>query len=304
MKYPYPWGEAHTKKLTSADVVLMGIPFDGAVSNAKGAAEAPDRLRELSRILPSITEEGTPFDSLKVYDAGDVEVVLDWATYFREVERKAKEFIKTGKFCVFIGGDHSVTIPLESAFASVHSEDDIGIIHFDSHPDIISEYDGHGWSHACTQRRAVELENVKPEGLSFVGLRSFMKEELDYFGQHQEITVIKARDIYKKGTSEVIRQLLEKYRSYKKIYLTLDIDVLDPAYAPGTGTPEAGGLSTRELMEIIRELVTELPIQVVDIVEVSPPLDQANITSWAALKVLYEVFGAVAQKNNLTLVKT
>ncbi len=298
MKYPYPWGETHTNELTSADVVLMGIPFDGAVSNAKGAAEAPDRLRELSRILPSVTEEGTIFESLKVYDAGDVEVVLDWTAYFREVEKKAHDFIKTGKFCVFIGGDHSVTIPLESAFAKVYSEDDIGIIHFDSHPDIISEYDGHGWSHACTQRRAVELQNVKPGGLSFVGLRSFMKEELDYFGQHQEISVIKARDIYKKGTSEVIRQLIEKYRSYKRIYLTLDIDVLDPAYAPGTGTPEAGGLSTRELMEIVRKLVTELPIQVVDIVEVSPPLDHSNITSWAALKVLYEVFGAVAQKKH------
>ena len=296
MKYPFPWGDVYEKELIAADVLLMGIPFDGAVSNAKGAAEAPDRMRELSRILPSITEEGIPFNRLKVYDAGNVEVVLDWTAYFNEVEKKAKELIKTGKFCVFIGGDHSVTIPLESAFANAYPEDDIGIIHFDSHPDIITEYDGHGWSHACTQRRAVELSNVKPGGLSFVGLRSFMIEELEYFAAHQEITVIKARDVYKRGVSDIARQLIEKYKSYKRIYLTIDIDVLDPAYAPGTGTPEAGGLSTRELMEMVRELVKELPIQVVDVVEVSPPLDHSDITSWAALKVIYELFAIAAMK--------
>jgi agmatinase len=296
MKYQFPWGENAVKDKSDADVLIMGIPFDGAVSNAKGAADAPDRLRELSRILPPVTEEGVLFKSLRVYDDGDVDVVLDWAKYFSNVEKRAAELLATGKFCLFIGGDHSVTIPLEAAFARLHPNEKIGIIHFDSHPDIISEYDGHGWSHACTQRRAMEMDNVPPEGLSFVGLRSFMEEELDYFAEHPEITVIKARDVYRSGVDAVAAKLIEKYRAYSHIYLTIDIDVLDPAFAPGTGTPEAGGLSTRELIEMIRTLVTKLPIQAADIVEVAPPLDHSNITSWAALKIIFELFGVVDAK--------
>ncbi|MEN1761959.1 agmatinase [Anoxynatronum sibiricum] len=296
MKYPHPWGENATGEMAAADVLLMAVPFDGAVSNAKGAAEAPDRMRELSRILPPVTEEGDCFGELKVCDVGDVAVMLDWQRYYKAVEKKAGELIATGKPCVFLGGDHSVTIPLITAFASAYPDEKIGIIHFDSHPDIISEYDGHGWSHACTQRRAVELNNVDPEGLSFVGLRSFMEEELDFFDEHPEITLYKARDVYLQGTASVVEQLVERYQGYRRIYLTLDIDVLDPAYAPGTGTPEAGGLSSRELMEMVRALMTRLPIQVVDLVEVSPPLDHSNITSWAALKVIYEVFGVLFRR--------
>ena len=298
MKYQSPWGENAVTDIADADVLIMGIPFDGAVSNAKGAADAPDKLRELSRILPPVTEEGALFKTLNIYDDGNVDVILDWASYFNEVEKRAAALLSTGKFCLFLGGDHSVTIPLEAAFAKLHPNEKIGIIHFDSHPDIISEYDGHGWSHACTQRRAMEIGNVPPEGLSFVGLRSFMEEELDYFAENPEITVIKARDVYRKGIEAVSAQLTEKYRAYTRIYLTVDIDVLDPAFAPGTGTPEAGGLSTRELLEMVRTLVTELPIQAVDIVEVAPPLDHSNITSWAALKLIYELFGVADIKKN------
>lgn len=298
MKYPNPWGENHEETMEQADVLIMGVPFDGAVSNEKGAADAPDRMRELSRILPPASEEGLLFPKLRVHDTGNVAVLPDWPQYFRQVENKAVELIRTGKFCLFIGGDHSVTIPLEAAFAKVYGEERIGIIHFDSHPDIISEYDGHRWSHACTQRRAVELPNVDPAGLTFVGLRSFMDEELAYFADHPEITIVKARDVYRKGIEEVTARILEKYEGYQRIYVTIDIDVLDPAFAPGTGTPEAGGLSSRELMEMVRELVTRLPVQVVDVVEVSPPLDHSDITSWAALKLIYELFGVTARKNH------
>lgn len=297
MKYRLPWGELYTDEFEDADIVILGIPFDSAVSNRKGTAEAPDRIRELSRILPAVTEEGLLFKNLKVYDNENVEITLDWEKYFNKVEETATKLLESGKFCIFIGGDHAVTIPLEAAFAKVHKDEKIGIIHFDSHPDIIDSYDGHPWSHACTQRRALELDVIKPEGLTFIGLRSFMEEELEYLKKHPEITIINAREIYRKGIAYVLETVKEKYRDYTKIYMTLDIDVLDPAFAPGTGTPEAGGLSTRELMELVREMVLTLPIAAFDIVEVSPPLDSSDITSWAALKIIYEVFGVVYRKS-------
>lgn len=297
MKYRLPWGELYTDEFEDADIVILGIPFDSAVSNRKGTAEAPDRIRELSRILPAVTEEGLLFKNLKVYDNENVEITLDWEKYFNKVEETATKLLESGKFCIFIGGDHAVTIPLEAAFANVHKDEKIGIIHFDSHPDIIDSYDGHPWSHACTQRRALELDVIKPEGLTFIGLRSFMEEELEYLKKHPEITIINAREIYRKGIDYVLETVKEKYRDYTKIYMTLDIDVLDPAFAPGTGTPEAGGLSTRELMELVREMVLTLPIAAFDIVEVSPPLDSSDITSWAALKIIYEVFGVVYRKS-------
>ncbi|AKL94121.1 agmatinase SpeB [Clostridium aceticum] len=296
MKYRLPWGEIYTDQIDEADVVVLGIPFDSAVSNRKGAAEAPDKLRELSRILPPVTEEGLLLKNFKVYDHENVEIILDWEKYFKQVEDTASSLMKTGKTCLFIGGDHAVTIPLETAFAKVHNNEKIGIIHFDSHPDIIDTYDGHPWSHACTQRRALELKNIAPEDLTFVGLRSYMEEELAYFQKHPEIKIIGAREVYRKGIDDVLDILKEKYKDYTKLYVTLDIDVLDPAFAPGTGTPEAGGLSTRELMEMVREIILTLPVAVVDIVEVAPPLDSSDITSWAALKIIYEIFGAVYKK--------
>jgi len=298
MKYRLPWGELYTDKFPAADIMILGIPFDGAVSNKKGASEAPDKIRELSRILPATTEEGFLLKGLKIYDHENVEVVLDWVEYFNRVEKEARMLLESGKFCIFLGGDHSVTIPLEKAFSKVNQGEKIGIIHFDSHPDIADIYDGHKWSHACTQRRALEFDNIKPEGLTYIGLRAYMEDELEYFQQHPEIKIIGAREIYKKGIEYVIETVKERYKDYTKIYITLDIDVLDPAFAPGTGTPEAGGLSTREIMELIREIITSLPVGAMDIVEVSPPLDSSDITSWAALKIMYEVFGVVYNKIN------
>jgi agmatinase len=291
-----PFEDFSVDTLEEAHVALLGVPFDGGASAGRGAAAAPDRIREASRILSGITEEGHIFTDLKLKDEGDVPLDLDWERYFGEVEARALALLKTGRFCLFLGGDHSVTIPLETAFARAYSGQKLGIIHFDSHTDIACEYDGHRWSHACTQRRALEQPGVKPAGLTFLGIRSYMEEELEYLRAHPEIRILGAREIYLRGIDFALREVQERYRGYDAIYLTIDIDVLDPAYAPGTGTPEAGGLSTRELMELTRGIVAALPVKAVDVVEVAPPLDRADITSWAALKVIYEILGAHAKK--------
>lgn len=293
MKENLVWGGLCADSLEEADLVVMGIPFDGAVSAGRGAAAAPDRLRELSQLLPPITEEGMILSSLKIWDDGNVPAHLNWEKYFGEVKMQAYNLIAKDKFCLFLGGDHSVSIPLEAAFAEANANQKIGIIHVDSHSDIEDEYDGHRWSHACTQRRALELPNMEPAGLTLVGIRSYTRRELEFLTSHPEIRVIGAREVYRQGLAHTYAAISERYRGYQSIYLSLDIDVLDPAFAPGTGTPEGGGLSTRELMELVKQIMNHLPVKAADIVEISPPLDCANITSWAALKVIFEIFGGV-----------
>jgi agmatinase len=293
LKSLLPWSGLSVSNIEEADVIVMGVPFDGAVSAGRGAASAPDCLRELSKILPPATEEGTVFRGLRICDEGNVPTNLDWEKYFGGVNKRAYDIIEQSKFCLFLGGDHSVSIPLQSAFDRAHPRENIGIITFDAHCDIADEYDGHRWSHACTQRRALELPNVRPDSITLVGVRSFMEDELEFLGKNPDIRVITAREIYKEGFEHTFKAISERCQDCQAIYLSIDIDVLDPAFAPGTGTPESGGLSTRQLMELVREMMARLPVQAVDVVEVSPPLDSSNITSWAALKVIYEILGEV-----------
>ena len=128
-----------------------------------------------------------------------------------------------------------------------------------------------------------------------MGIRSYESEEVDLYEAHPELLVIKAHDIFKRGYQDAIDRLVKNFEGYDSVYITLDIDVLDPAFAPGTGTPEAGGLSSRELMEIINQLMCRLPVDAMDIVEISPSLDTRNqITSWAGVKIIYEAFAKIA----------
>ena len=130
-----------------------------------------------------------------------------------------------------------------------------------------------------------------------MGGNSYEYEEVEFYEQHPETMVIKAYDIFREGYEAAVEKLVEKFKEYEAVYITLDIDVLDPAYAPGTGTPEAGGLSSRELMYMINRLMEELPVKAMDIVEVSPSLDTPNqITSWAAVKIMYEVFAQLNKR--------
>lgn len=276
----------------AAEVGVLGVPFDGAVSFRRGTAFAPARLRELSPHLAPCAEEGQPL-SLRVRDYGDVPSDLEWPRYFQTVEERAAEALRH-PLALFLGGDHSVTIPLMRAFsrAVVGS---FGVLHFDAHPDLCDTYDGHRWSHACTERRALELSGLDPQHLVFVGLRSFVREEWDFLQAHPQITHYSARQCWRRGIAAIAEQVVEKLQGVPAVYFTLDIDGLDPAYAPGTGTPEGGGLSTRDLLELVHVVFGELPIRAVDVVEVAPPLDQADITSFAALKAIYEAWWVIQE---------
>lgn len=271
-----------------AEVGVLGVPFDNATSFRKGAAFAPARIREITPHVAPATEEGRSLLGLRVRDYGDVPADLDWERYFATVEAQAAQVLRH-PFALFLGGDHSVTIPLMAAFSET-VRGQVGVVHFDAHPDLGDVYEGHRWSHACTERRALELPNVAPRHLVFVGLRSWMTDELAFLEAHPEIGVHTARDVYRRGIEVVAQEVVSQLEGVEAVYFTLDIDGLDPAYAPGTGTPEAGGLSTRELLELLRVVLARLPVRAMDIVEVAPSLDHADVTSFAAVKVIPIVF--------------
>jgi agmatinase len=289
---------------TNAEIGILGIPFDGATSFRKGASFAPSRIRELTPHASPSTEEGISLAGLRVRDYGDVFVDLDWKRYFKTVEARAQQVL-SHSLAIFLGGDHSVTIPLAQAFSTAVNGR-FGMLHIDAHLDLADSFEGSRWSHACTQRRVLELPNIDPRHLAFVGIRSFMDDESEFLAGYPEIGVHTARDVYVQGIDDVARSVVNQLQDVDAVYVTLDIDALDPAFAPGTGTPEAGGLSTRDVLELLRLVFSDLPVRALDIVEVSPPLDHSDITSVVALKVIYQVFGWVkanAQQVNHTIPK-
>lgn len=275
-----------------AEIGVLGVPFDNAVSWRGGTRHAPQRIRSITPHLGFTTEEGVVLN-LRVKDYGDVETDLNWERFFAATEAAAVEIIRgQHQLAFFLGGDHSVGIPLFKAFAK-HFNGPVGYIQFDSHADLADNFEGHPWSHANTARRNLEQPNLSPAHLAFVGLRSFLTEELDYYAAHPEIGWHTARSIYQRGIATVAREVISQMQGVEAVYMSLDIDGIDPSCTPGTGTPEHGGPTTRECLEFLRLIFAELPIKAMDIVEVSPPLDISDVTSLAALKVMYEVFGFV-----------
>ncbi len=275
----------------SAEVGVLGIPFDGGSSYRKGAARAPAKIRQITPHLAPFTESGRPLAGLRLRDYGDVPVDLNWERYFVSVEDQAARVLRH-PLALFLGGDHSVTIPLTDAFSRTVSGP-WGVVHVDAHPDLLDEFEGHGWSHACSLRRVLERPKLAPRHLACVGLRSWLAEEVAFVAQHPDIGIYTARDVYRRGVEAVAEGVVTQLQGVEAVYVTLDIDGLDPAFAPGTGTPEAGGLSTRELLELLRVVFARLPVRAMDVVEVAPPLDPADVTAFAALKVIYEVLGWV-----------
>ncbi|GIK38305.1 MAG: agmatinase [Chloroflexota bacterium] len=275
-----------------AEIGVLGVPFDNAVSWRGGARHAPQRIRSITPHLGLTTEEGVLL-KIHVKDYGDVETDLNWERFFETTEASAAEIIQ-GKHSLafFLGGDHSVGIPLFKAFAKSFTGP-VGYIQFDSHADLADNFEGHPWSHANTARRNLDQPNLSPTHLAFVGLRSFLTEELDYYATHPEIGWHTARSAYRRGIEAIARDVIRQMQGVEAVYMSLDIDGIDPSCTPGTGTPEHGGPTTRECLEFLRLIFANLPIRAMDIVEVSPPLDLSDVTSLAALKVMYEVFGFV-----------
>lgn len=271
-------------EIEKAKVIFTGLTIDENCSNVVGTKFAPKRFRELSNVLPPYAMDGTFLGNKHIYDSGDI-------NKFSDIENKAKEIFKYEGFPIFIGGDHSVSIATEKVFIEQTIKNDLipVVIHLDAHADIMSIYQGNEISHATTNYHAIK-NGLDPNNLVMIGIRSYEDIEIEFLEQHNEITVYGIEKIWAMGIEKMLEDIITKYSNTKyNIYLSLDIDCLDPAYAPGTGTPEAFGLSSKELYQIVLTLFDKLNIKAMDIVEISPTADCNDITTYVGIKLFYEI---------------
>jgi len=271
--------------IDETDNVLIGVPMDFTVSFRPGSRFAPARIRELSE---EGMEDYSPvldryLDEVGFYDAGDVVVPFGHvATSLDRIHQVAYQLYQQGKRLFALGGEHLVSRPLMAACAAHYP--DLCVVHFDAHTDLRCDFMGEELSHACVIRYIAEL--LQPKSVFQLGIRSGLREEFAW-----------ARE----NTHLYLNQLLEPLAEVKAaigsrpVYVTLDIDVLDPAYAPGTGTPEAGGFSSRELLTALYELAS-LKVVGFDLVEVSPLCETNDNTSVLAAKLMREAILAFGNK--------
>lgn len=269
-----------------ADVVFFGAPMDVTSSYRPGYRFAPTKIREASVNLETyIMSAGVDvFEKLNITDLGDVIITpTDLEQTGKRITRTVKGILRDEKMPVMMGGEHTVSYFTLKAF------DDAFIIHLDAHMDLRDEYLGDKLSHATFMRRV--LDRIPPDRLVQIGVRSCSKEEAE-FAKDSEIVAYTAEqtiDEPKRIISDV-----KKLAGSSKVYLTIDLDVLDPAFAPGVSTPEPGGLSTVELLRLLREL-GKLNLSAFDVVELVPPHDDGT-TSFVAARIIYELLAMIGSK--------
>ncbi len=277
------------------DVALFGIPYDGAVSYRPGARFAPTQIREASSLGRGfhMTRAISLFERLKVADIGDCPTVpIDQNQTYEKIEKFANEILKTNKKFISIGGDHSTTLPLLRALRKKYGVP-LSFIHFDAHLDTYPAAWGCEYHHGSFARHAIEEGLVDPKKMLQIGIRGPLagSDDLKIVTAHQ-VQVCTVDDIREKPIQEFLKTL----PSFSgPTYISFDIDCLDPAYAPGTGTPVPGGLTTYETQRILRALKIENLVGA-DIVEVCPPFDSSQITSLAAVDTMFELLCLMGEK--------
>jgi agmatinase len=282
------------------DVAIVGAPFDDAVSHRSGARFGPRAIREAqytSGSVNSLQLDVEPFEVLDVVDAGDANIVPAWIDRAHAlIYRKVREVAETGAIPIILGGDHSITWPAATAIAEVRRPRSIGIVHFDAHADTANDDWGVLAGHGTPMRRLIESGAVAGRNFVQVGLRGYWPPvETFAWMQEQGLRYHFMREIEERGAEAVIAQAIEEALDGPDlIYLSLDIDVIDPGLAPGTGTPEPGGMLTREVLRAIRQIVGAVDLAGMDVVEVSPPYDHAETTAMAANRAVLEAISALA----------
>ncbi|PRA79763.1 agmatinase [Microbacterium sp. MYb66] len=279
-----------------ADIAVVGIPFDSGVSYRPGTRFGPSHVRESSRLLRPYNpaQDVSPFAIAQVVDAGDIPVnPFDLTEAVTEVERAALALGEQVQRIVTIGGDHTVALPLLRAVAAKHGP--VAVLHFDAHLDTWDTYFGAPITHGTPFRRASEEGLIDLTASCHVGTRGplYSKQDLED-DERLGFSIVSSEYIEEHGVEAGIARILQRIGD-KPLYVSIDIDVLDPAHAPGTGTPEAGGLTSRELLRILRALTSQ-NIVGADVVEVSPAYDHAQMTGIAASHVVYELVTLLAAR--------
>ena len=278
----------YSKNVKGADAVVWGIPFDAAVTNRPGARFGPQAIRRAAAIFdsdPQYPFNRDLFEQLAVVDYGDC--LLDVGNHQKTpgtIEREAARILKTGAFLVSLGGDHFVTLPLLRAHAALHGP--LALVQFDAHQDTWQD-DGRRIDHGSFVGRAVKEGIVDPDRSIQVGIRTHAPAD---FG----IRILYAHEIEEMRAVDIANAIAERTAG-RKTYVTFDIDCLDPAFAPGTGTPVAGGPSSAKVLSVLRQMA-QVDIVGADVVEVAPAYDHADITAIAAATVAMHYLGLAAER--------
>jgi agmatinase len=287
-----------------ADVVVLGAPFDGGTSHRPGARFGPQAIRGTDYLphdgsRPSLALRTDALQDLRIVDVGDVEV------YAGEIERslgQIREAVRTivdaGAIPVVLGGDHSITYADASGVADVLGHGRVSLVHFDAHADTGDVEFGSLWGHGQPMRRLIESGAVRGDRFLQLGLRGYWPEPptLDWMAG-QSMRSYEMTEIGHRGLAACLTEAGEiAVDECDGVFLSVDIDVCDPGHAPGTGTPEPGGLTARELLDAVRRLCLDLPIVGIDVVEVAPAYDHADITAALANRVVLEALSAIARR--------
>ena len=284
-----------------ANLVVIGVPWDASSSYRKGCSKAPEKIRQATsgELYNYFTEKNVNLkDKWQIFDAGDVEITTDDASTTRkEVFNSLKQVYNVRKppRFLFLGGDHLTTYFCFHSCSElgIFENDKTGILYLDAHPDLYYHYKGNIYSHACVLRRILDQTKINPSNIIQIGIRA-STEEQRAFAKNADIKTISTNELQREGTAATARIIKEKFSQVvDQIYLSVDLDVLEPGYAPGLGNPEPAGLTTRDVVNLIQELAG-LSILAFDIVEYCPDYDQSDITAFAAAKLIKEILGIMS----------
>ena len=290
-----------------ADVVIIGAPFDGGTSHRPGARFGPMAIRMTDYLphdgsRPSLALRTDALVDLNVVDAGDVEMYSgDIEKALPALETAVEKVTRAGAIPVVLGGDHSIAFPDAKGVANVLGHGRVSMLHFDAHADTGDIEFGSLWGHGQPMRRLIESGALRGDRFLQIGLRGYWPapQTLDWMAG-QGMRSYEMTEIGRRGLQVCLTEAFGiATDECEGVFLSVDIDVCDPGHAPGTGTPEPGGLSARELLDSVRRICLELPVVGLDVVEVSPPYDHAEITAALANRVVLEALSAIARRRQV-----
>ena len=285
-----PWGGLAGAP-EGANVTLAGIPYDGSAVYRKGAADAPDRIRSLSGVMPPVTEEGKLLAGVAVHDMGNLRLDAGIEQSWKSVADRLAA-VPPASLLTVLGGDHCTAIATLSAQARRHPG--LKIVWVDAHPDLCDFSRGGRWTCGCALRRALEVSGISPADVVIVGGRDYDPEEVEFI-EKNGILLVGARELIN-DQAGALKKVAGRLAG-SEVHVSFDIDALDPAFAPGTEIPSAGGLTTRQALEVLHAIADSSQLVGIDIVELSPPFDNGNISSLAALKIIFEFWGLHRDRN-------
>ena len=287
---------------SEAAVVVLGAPFDGGTSHRAGCRFGPFAIRTTDYLphdgsRPHLALGVDPLAELGVVDVGDVEMPSgDTERSLQALERAVATIAAAGKLPVILGGDHTIALPDVTGIARHVGFGNVSVIHFDAHADTADMQMGLLYGHGTPMRRLIESGACRGDRFLQIGLRGYWPEpETLAWMAEQQMRSFEMTEVVRRGLDDVLDEAMQiATDGCDAVFLSIDVDVVDPGAAPGTGTPEPGGLSARQLLDAVRRLSMEAPIAGLDIVEVSPPYDSAEITAYLANRVVLECLSGIA----------